>query len=294
MENDFEYFYFHVLRLSKGRAIRNLQSKPEQRVSLHDDFYTIVAAQGISDLLLGEGIVLPHSVHAEPIFVTTRCEGHTHPPKTVRPFLHGQGLSVPVVEVGGQRYLPGCWCLEVKLRQAAGVRRFSGRCSFHIVWLKSVLSRRGFQQELGGRLYPMRHHFSHSLHQFVAQVMIPLTAFAQTRSVEENRLCRLQCSRSEMLVVRRQDPRPTEFSSWSDCLNQDRFAVLAFEFHSYFAAFNQVKAVRWIALPKDELASREFHLHRAVGQQLEMLLTHPLEEGLSCYGRQERAHGFLS
>ena len=70
--------------------------------------------------LLGAGIVLPNSVGKKAVFVTTRYERHTESPDTVRTFLHWRGPGVPVVEVPGQRYLPGCRTREGELGWTAG------------------------------------------------------------------------------------------------------------------------------------------------------------------------------
>src|SRR5712671_3770839 len=71
-----------------------------------DDSHAILRAQSISGSLLGAGIVPPNFVGKEPVFVTTRRQGHTESPDTVRTFMHWRGVGVPVVEVAGQRHLP--------------------------------------------------------------------------------------------------------------------------------------------------------------------------------------------
>src|SRR5580765_2640721 len=75
---------------------------------LRDKLHTILGAQSIACSLLGAGIVLPHSVGIEPVFVTARRQGHAEPPEAVRTFLHRSGPGVPVIEVAGQRHLPVC------------------------------------------------------------------------------------------------------------------------------------------------------------------------------------------
>ena len=74
----------------------------QQGRSGFDNSHAIFRAQGISNSLPGGGIILPHSVGIEPVFVTARSERHTEPPDTVSPFMHGRDLDVPVVEVAGQ------------------------------------------------------------------------------------------------------------------------------------------------------------------------------------------------
>lgn len=69
--------------------------------SLNDDSHTILSTQSISCSLLGGGIVPPHSVGVEPVFVTTRSERQTQPPDVVRTFLHWRSVGIPIVEIAG-------------------------------------------------------------------------------------------------------------------------------------------------------------------------------------------------
>jgi len=87
---------------------------------LRDKLHTVLGAQSIGCSLLGVGIVLPHSVGIESVFVTTRGKRHAEPPEAVRTFLHRSGPGIPVIEVAGQRYLPDSRGLEGELSRIAG------------------------------------------------------------------------------------------------------------------------------------------------------------------------------
>src|SRR6266496_89631 len=92
----FLIFGFVSISSLGDRAFRGKRSR-----SGWDDSHTIFRAQSISGSLLGAGIVLPHAVGIEAVFITTGSERHTEPPDTVITFMHWRGVGVPVVEVAG-------------------------------------------------------------------------------------------------------------------------------------------------------------------------------------------------
>src|SRR5437879_1108996 len=85
--------------------------------STGDGFHTILAAQGVCCSLLSGGIVLPHSVRNESVFVTAGFERHIQMPDAIGVFVHWHGLGVPIVEVAGQRHSPGCASRESELNR---------------------------------------------------------------------------------------------------------------------------------------------------------------------------------
>src|SRR6266511_5434638 len=92
---------------SPKRACRAFPDEWILAASRSDDAYTVFGAQRIRCLLLSGGIVAPHFVREEPVFVTARLESHTQTPHAVGAFLHRSSLGVPVVKFARQGHLPG-------------------------------------------------------------------------------------------------------------------------------------------------------------------------------------------
>ena len=75
--------------------------------SLSDDPYAVLGAHRIRRLFLRSGIIAPHFICEEPVFVTARLERYAQVPDAVGRPVHRGGLGVPIVEVAGQEHLEG-------------------------------------------------------------------------------------------------------------------------------------------------------------------------------------------
>src|SRR6266545_1517910 len=106
---------------SPKRACRAFPDEWILAASRSDHAHTVFGAQRIRCLLLSGGIVAPHSVGEEPVFVTARLESHTQMPHAFRAFVHLSGLGIPVVKLASQRHLTGRRGLKGELSRAVNV-----------------------------------------------------------------------------------------------------------------------------------------------------------------------------
>src|ERR1700741_831202 len=83
-----------------------------------------------------------------------------------------------------------------------------------------------------------------------------------------------------MPIVRRKQPRPPKNVARSYRSNRDGRTILDRCFQSDFPLLDQIKAIGWIALAKNNFTSPEARRHRAIGHDLQLLGSQILQEGM--------------
>src|SRR5262245_2460333 len=104
--------------------------------------------------------------------------------------------------------------------------------------------------------------------------MVPLTVFAQNRSVEED--CRgwLRSPSAETPSLRWKHPGPAQQISRADRFDEHRIIGSVARFENYFSAFDQIKSVGHFAFLENRLSRFEVNRHRAVCEQCELRTLH--------------------
>ena len=150
--------------------------------------------------------------------------------------------------------------------------------------MRGVLQGRGSipgDQFASCRLKTPHHHFAHAFKQFVAESEIFVAMLPQHYAGKTNGGACLSCSRIKLPEVGREKPRPSQRFTSRDSIDNDRFPIARFSLEHNGSSLNQIKPVCWLTCSKDDLARIELRRHRAKSQELEVMRTHPLEEGMS-------------
>src|SRR5438045_3322396 len=72
-----------------------------------DDAHAVFRSEKVLHHFLSSGIIAPHFIREEPVFVTARLECHGQMPHTIATFVHRTSFGVPAIEVSGHGHLAG-------------------------------------------------------------------------------------------------------------------------------------------------------------------------------------------
>lgn len=120
------------------------------------------------------------------------------------------------------------------------------------------------------RLESSRHHFAHSLDEFVSECVVFLAIFTQNRAVEKEGCCPFCRASREAPNIRGEKPRPAQQITVADRVDSDGFTISSDRLENDLASLNQT--IRRFALAKDNVVAIESDAHRTIGQQTNVML----------------------